>query len=79
MRFDDREVYENRKTMVEMRRETMLERQTMLDDMIHTSNLNREVIRKKINVFHKKEDRIRDPMRDNDETREIDISRDDDD
>jgi len=78
MRFNDREVYENRKTMVEMRRETMLERQTMLDDMIHTSNLNREVIRKKINVFHKKEDRIRDPMRDNDETREIDISRDDD-
>ena len=78
MRFNDREVYENRKTMIEMKRETMLERQTLLDDMIHTSNLNREVIRKKINVFHKKGDKIRDPMRDNDETREIDISKDDD-
>lgn len=78
VRFSDREVYENRKTMIEMKRETMLERQTLLDDMIHTSNLNREVIRKKINVFHKKGDRIRDPMRDNDETREIDISKDDD-
>ena len=78
MRFNDREVYENRKTMIEMKRETMLERQTLLDDMIHTSNLNREVIRKKINVFHKKGDKIRDPLRDNDETREIDISKDDD-
>ena len=77
MRFNDREVYENRKTMIEMKRETMLERQTILDDMIHTSNLNREVIRKKINVFHKKDDKIRDPMRDNDETREINISKDD--
>ena len=78
MRFNDREVYENRKTMIEMKRETMLERQTLLDDMIHTSNLNREVIRKKINVFHKKGDKVRDPMRDNDETREIDITKDDD-
>ena len=78
MRFNDREVYENRKTMIEMKRETMLERQTLLEDMIHTSNLNREAIKKKINVFHKKGDRIKDPMRDNDETREIDIGGDDD-
>ena len=78
VRFNDREVYENRKTMIEMRRETMLERQTNLEDMIHTASLNREVIRKKMNVFHKKGEKIRDPLRDNDETREIDISRDDD-
>lgn len=77
-RFNDREVYENRKTMVEMRRETMLERQTMLDDMIHTQALNRENIIKKVNTFHKKGERVEDPVRNNDEIREIDINKDDD-
>ena len=78
VRFSDREVYENRKTMIELKRETILERQTLLDDMIHTAALNREAINKKINIFHKKGEKIKDPMRDFDETREIDISRDDD-
>ena len=79
VRFNDREVYENRKTMLEMRRETMLERQTILEDMIHTANLNRDAIRKKMDRFHKKGEKINDPSRDFDETREIDISKDDDD
>lgn len=78
-RFTDREVYENRKTMIEMKRETMLERQTQLDEMIHTSTLTREAIFKKMNAFHKKEDKVKDPLRDNDETRVIDISSDEDD
>lgn len=78
VRFSDREVYENRKTMIELKRETILERQTMLDDMIHTAALNREAISKKVNIFHKKGEKIKDPMRDHDETREIDISKDDD-
>ena len=78
VRFNDREVYENRKTMIEMKRETMLDRQTELDDMIHTANLNREAIRKKMNVFHKKGEKVKDPLREDDETREIDISKDDD-
>ena len=78
MRFSDREVYEYRKTMIELKRETILERQTLLEDMIHTSSLNKEAINKKINIFHKKGEKIKDPMRDFDETREIDISRDDD-
>ena len=79
VRYSDREVYENRKTMVEMKRETMLERQTILDNMIHTQELTREAIFKKINSFHKKEDKIHDPMKDNDKVREIDITGDDDD
>ncbi|MCR4880250.1 MAG: flippase-like domain-containing protein [Bacilli bacterium] len=78
VRFNDKEVYENRKTMIEMKRETMLERETELNDMIHTQNLTREAIKKKIDVFHKKGEKIKDPMRDNDEIREIDISKDDD-
>ena len=77
VRFNDKEVYENRKTMIEMKRETLLERQSLLEDMIHTSALNREAIRKKANVFHKKGERIKDPLRDNDETRTIDIGGDD--
>lgn len=79
MRFSDREVYENRKTMLEMRRETMLERQTQLQEMIHTNTLNREAISKRTNVVHKKDEKIRDPMRENDKIRTINISTDEDD
>lgn len=79
MRFHDREVYENRKTMLEMRRETMVERQTQLEEMIHTNTLNREAISKRTNVVHKREEKFRDPMRENDHTTTINISNDEDD
>ena len=78
VRFSDREVYENRKTMLEMRRETMLERQTQLEQMIHTNTLNKEAIFKRTNVVHKKGEKVRDPMRENDRTTTINISEEDD-
>ena len=79
VRFSDREVYENRKTMLEMRRETMVERQTQLEQMIHTNTLNKEAISKRVNVVHKKGEKVRDPMRENDHTRTINITSDEDD
>ena len=79
MRFDDKEVYENRKTMLEMRKETMLERQTQLEEMVHTQSLTREAIFKKANTMHKKDEKINDPMRENDKVRHININGDDED
>ena len=78
VRFNDREVYENRKTMFEMKRETLVDRQTMLENMLHTNALTKEAIIKKANPFHKKEEKIIDPLRNNDEVREININGDDD-
>lgn len=78
MRFNDKEVYENRKTMLEMRKETMLERQTQLQEMIHTTALTRDAIFKRVNTVHKKGESINDPLRENDRTRHINIGEDED-
>ena len=79
VRFNDREVYENRKTMLEMKRETLLERQTDLEELIHTTSLTKEAIFRSVNKVHKKGETIEDPMRENDSIRDINISSDDED
>ena len=78
VRFTDKEVYENRKTMTEMKRETLVDRQVELETMIHTAALTKEAIFRKVNSIHKKEEKFIDPLHQDDEVREIDIGDDDD-
>ena len=63
----------NRQTMIDLTRETLVERETELNLILHTNTLTKDAISKRLNVTHKKDEKIVDHSHDDDDFTEIDI------
>ena len=63
----------NRQTMIDIIRETLVERENELNMILTTATLSKEAISKRLNVTHKKDEKIVDHTHDNDDFTEIDI------
>jgi len=63
----------DRQTMIDIQRETLVERNEEVDKLLQTASLNREAIFKKLNITHHKDEKIEDHSHDKDDFTNLDI------